>query len=426
MRYPPRSPVSAIEDAGGRPCFPGLVDCHTHLAFGGWRADEFEQRIQGATYLDIAARGGGIASTVRQTRAASEADLEGRARGWLAAMRELGITTVECKSGYGLDRETELRLLRVYRRLAGSQPTRLVSTFLGAHVVPAEYRERRGDYVAFLVDEMIPAVAREGLAQCCDVFVERSAFFIEEARSILAAGLRAGLRPKLHADQLSDGGGALLAAELGALSADHLEHISDAGIAAMSAAGVVAVSLPLATLYLNQPPMPARRLIDAGVAVAVATDFNPGSAPSFHLPFALTLACTLQRMTPAEALKGATIYAARALGREPEIGSLEAGKFADFAIFDVPDVDAVALSPAGECLRAHRHWRGDRVALVAPWDRTDPRVEHIMGRAVAAGEAPHAVLLGFPTDEGVLRNGGRPGAARGPGGDPALAGTAGS
>ena len=335
--FPSDADAAERIDCGGRWITPGLVDCHTHLAFGGWRADEFEQRIRGATYLDIAARGGGIASTVRQTRAASEADLEGRARGWLAAMRELGITTVECKSGYGLDRDTELRLLRVYRRLAASQPTRLVSTFLGAHVVPAEYRERRTDYVRLLVDELIPAVAREDLAQCCDVFVERSAFSIEEARAILRAGLQSGLRPKLHADQLSDGGGALLAAELGALSADHLEHISDMGIAAMAAAGVVAVSLPLATMYLNQPPMPARRLIEAGVAVAVATDFNPGSAPSFHLPFALTLACTLQRMTPAEALKGATIYAARAVGRESEVGSLEAGKYADFGIFDVPD-----------------------------------------------------------------------------------------
>jgi imidazolonepropionase len=326
------------QDAGGRAVFPGLVDCHTHLAFGGWRADEFEQRIQGATYLDIAAHGGGIASTVRQTRLATEEALEARARGWLAAMRQLGVTTVECKSGYGLDRETELRLLRVYRRLAESQPTRVVATYLGAHVVPAEYRERRADYVRLLIEEMIPLVAHDGLAECCDVFVERSAFSVEEARAILRAGLAAGLRPKLHADQLSDGGGAELAAELGALSADHLEHISEAGISAMAKAGVVAVSLPLATMYLNQPPLPARRLIDAGVAVAVATDFNPGSAPSFHLPFALTLACTLQRMTPSEALKGATVYAARAVGREAAVGSIEAGKYADFGVFDVPDV----------------------------------------------------------------------------------------
>lgn len=326
------------EDAGGRAVFPGLVDCHTHLAFGGWRADEFELRIQGATYLDIAARGGGIASTVRQTRQATDDALEARARSWLDAMRELGVTTVECKSGYGLDRDTELRLLRLYRRLAGTQPTRIVSTYLGAHTVPPEYKENRAAYLRLVVDDVIPIILREGLADCCDVFVERSAFSLDEARLVLKAGIAAGLRPKLHADQLSDGGGAQLAAELGALSADHLEHISEAGIAAMAAAGVVAVSLPLATMYLNQPPMPARRLIDAGVAVAVATDFNPGSAPSFHLPFALTLACTLQRMTPPEALKGATIYAARAVGREADIGSLEAGKFADFALFDVPDV----------------------------------------------------------------------------------------
>jgi imidazolonepropionase len=330
--------AAPAQDAGGRMVLPGLVDCHTHLAFGGWRADEFEQRLQGATYLDIAARGGGIASTVRRTRAASETDLMARATGWLTSMRQLGVTTVECKSGYGLDRETELRLLRVYRALAVSGPSRITATFLGAHVVPAEYRERRVEYVRFLIDEMIPAIVAEQLASCCDVFVERSAFTIEEAREILGAGQRAGLGAKLHADQLSDGGGAALAASLHALSADHLEHASAEGIAAMAVGGVVAVSLPLATMYLNQPPMPARRFIDAGVAVAVATDFNPGSAPSFHLPFAMTLACTLQRMTPAETLKGATILAARAIGMEAKVGSLEPGKYADFALFDAPDV----------------------------------------------------------------------------------------
>jgi imidazolonepropionase len=326
------------QDAGGRMLLPGLVDCHTHLAFGGWRADEFELRLQGATYLDIASKGGGIASTVRHTRASSEAELLSRATGWLAAMRQLGVTTVECKSGYGLDRETELRLLRVYRALAVSGPSRIVATFLGAHVMPAEYRDRRGEYVRFLVEEMIPTVAAERLASCCDAFVEKSAFTADEARIILDAGNRAGLRAKLHADQLSDTGGAALAASLHALSADHLEHASAGGIAAMATAGVVAVSLPLATMYLNQPPMPARRFIEAGVRVAVATDFNPGSAPSFHLPFAMTLACTLQRMTPAEVLKGATIIAARAIGMDAEVGSLEPGKRADFALFDAPDV----------------------------------------------------------------------------------------
>jgi imidazolonepropionase len=276
-------------------------------------------------------------STVRQTRAADEDALLAKAAAALAEMTTLGVTTVECKSGYGLDRATELKLLRVYRRLAERSATRLVPTFLGAHVVPPEYRERRAAYVDLLVDELIPEVAREGLAAACDVFVEDSAFSLDEARRILEAGKAHGLAPKLHADQLTAGGGAELAAELGAWSADHLEHVSDAGIRAMAAAGVVAVSLPLATLYLAQPPMPARRLIEAGTAVAVASDFNPGSAPSYHLPLAMTLACTLQRMTPAEVLKGATLYAARAVGLEAEVGSLEPGKAADFAVIDAPD-----------------------------------------------------------------------------------------
>ena len=326
-------------DAGGALVIPGLVDCHTHLAFGGWRADEFEQRALGAGYLEIARAGGGIAATMRRTRALDEAALYDRAAAFAVEMRQLGVTTIECKSGYGLDVETELRLLRVYARLAGQGDARIVPTLLGAHVVPPDYRDRRGEYVRLVIEEMIPAVAAAGLARCCDVFVEDSAFSVEEARRILGAGKAAGLAAKLHADQLTSAGGAELAAEIGALSADHLEHASDAGIAAMSRAGVVAVSLPLATLYLRQPPMPARRFVDAGVAVAVATDFNPGSAPSYHLPLALTLACTLQRMTPAEALKGATVIAARAVGEEGECGSIEPGKSADFAIIDAPDVN---------------------------------------------------------------------------------------
>jgi len=326
-------------DAGGRLVIPGLVDCHTHLAFAGWRAEEFEQRIRGRSYLEIARDGGGIMSTVRQTRAAAEADLLQRAAGFLQQMLALGVTTVECKSGYGLDPEAELKLLRVYRRLAKEQPVRLAPTFLGAHIVPPEFRDNRAGYVDLLVERMIPAVVQEELAVCCDVFVEESAFSVAEARRILRAGQDSGLAAKLHADQLTSGGGAELAAELGALSADHLEHISERGIEALAAKGVVAVSLPLAALYLGQSPMPARRLIEGGVALAVATDFNPGSAPSFHLPLALTLACTLQRMTPAEALKGATIYAARAVGLESEVGSLEPGKAADFALLDAPDVN---------------------------------------------------------------------------------------
>ena len=325
-------------DAQGGTVVPGLVDCHTHLAFGGWRADEFTRRIEGASYLDIAREGGGIAKTVRLTREAGPDALLGRARGFVREMMALGVTTIEAKSGYGLDREHELELLRVYRRLAETEPVAIAPTLLAAHVVPPEYRDRREAYVALITDELIPAVSAERLATACDVFVEESAFSLEEARRILLAGQAAGLAPRLHADQLTTSGGAELAAEVGALSADHLEHVSERGIAAMAQAGVVAVSLPIASLYLNQAPMPARRLISAGVGVAVATDFNPGSAPSYHLPLAMTLACTLQRMTPAEALKGATFHAAKALGLERRVGSLERGKAADFAVIDAPDV----------------------------------------------------------------------------------------
>jgi imidazolonepropionase len=331
--------TAVMFDARGALVIPGLVDCHTHLAFGGWRAGEFAQRCRGASYQEIALQGGGIASTVRATRAADDTTLVNRARGFLDAMAQLGVTTVECKSGYGLTLNDELRILRAYRALADTGPCRIVPTVLGAHIVPAEFAADRAGYVRMLVSELLPAVAAEKLAQFCDVFVEENAFTVDEARQILKAGAQLGLRPKLHADQLSDGGGAALAAEVGAVSADHLEHVSDAGISALQRAGVVAVSLPIASLYLRQPTMPARKLIEAGVPVAVATDFNPGSAPSFHLPFAMTLACTTQMMTPAEVLKGATIYAARAVGREADIGSLEEGKRADFLVIDADDVD---------------------------------------------------------------------------------------
>lgn len=327
------------QSAGGRLVVPGLVDGHTHLAFGGWRADEFERRILGQGYLEIARAGGGIASTMRHTREASEEELAERAAGFLAEMRKLGVTTVEAKSGYGLSEEDEMKTLRAYRRLQQTQPTRLVPTFLGAHVVPPEYRERREGYLALLTDVLLPQIAAEGLARFCDAFVEETAFSVEEARRLFAAAKEHGLQPKLHADQLSDGGGAALAAEVEAASADHLEYISEEGIRKMAEAGVVAVSLPLATLYLNVRPIPARALIEAGVPVAVATDFNPGTAPSYHLPLALTLACTMQRMTPAEALKGATSYAALAIGMEEEAGTLAPGRPADFAVIDAPDVN---------------------------------------------------------------------------------------
>ncbi|WP_457652895.1 imidazolonepropionase [Rhodocaloribacter sp.] len=353
-------------DAEGALVIPGLIDCHTHLAFGGWRADEFEMRILGKSYLEIARAGGGIASTMRHTRAASEDELFERCLGFLGEMARLGVTTVECKSGYGLTVEDELKLLRVYRRLAASQPLGIVATFLGAHVVPPEYRDDRAAYVRLVCDEMIPRVAAEGPAEFCDVFVEETAFHPDEARRIFAAAKRHGLRPKLHVDQLGDGGGAKLAAEVGAISADHLEYTSAEGMRAMAEAGVVAVSLPAATLYLRQKPMDARAFLDAGAAVAVATDFNPGTAPSFHLPLALTLACTMNRLTPAEALKGATHVAARAIGREDRIGALEPGKRADFVLLDAESVN---------------HW-------LYHFRPNAARATYVRGRRVAGADAP--------------------------------------
>ncbi|MPY87615.1 MAG: imidazolonepropionase [Luteitalea sp.] len=324
-------------DARSRLVVPGLVDCHTHTAFAGWRAHDFVARLRGASYLDIARAGGGIQQTVDATRAASVDDLAARSRAHLWAMAALGVTTVECKSGYGLDVDNELKLLEVYQRLDAEGPLRLVPTCLAAHVVPREYRDNRAAYVRLITDVLLPAVVERRLARYCDVFVERTAFTVAEARTILTRAQVLGLGAKLHADQLSDGGGAALAADIGAVSADHLEQVSAEAIDRLASTGVTAVSLPLATLYLRQEPMPARRLIDAGVPVAVATDFNPGSAPSYHLPLALLLACTVQRMTPDEALKGATLVAARAIGLDHEVGSLEEGKSADFAIIDAAD-----------------------------------------------------------------------------------------
>lgn len=333
------APSGDAMDAGGRVVVPGLVDCHTHLAFGGWRADEFVERCRGATYSEIAAKGGGIASTVRRTREATQRDLTRRALRHLDAMLALGVTTVECKSGYGLSVEDELKLLRVYRGLRAATPATLVTTFLGAHVVPPEYRDDRAGYLRLLIEEMIPRVAAEKLATYCDVFVEGGAFTTDEARTIFAAAKAHGLRPKLHADQLADGNGAALAAEVGAASADHLEYVSDEGLRAMAAAESVAVLLPIATLYLRQPPLDARRCHAAGVEMAVATDFNPGSAPSYHLPLAMMLACSMNRLTPRESLRAATLGGAKAIGLEREVGSLEVGKRADFVLLDAESVE---------------------------------------------------------------------------------------
>jgi imidazolonepropionase len=328
-----------IVDAGGALVVPGLIDCHTHLAFAGWRADEFERRCRGTTYAEIAETGGGIAETVRRTRAATGDELLARARGFLEEMTELGVTTVEAKSGYGLTVDDEMKFLRVYGKLRAEGPRLVIPTLLGAHAVPPEYREDRSGYLDLVCWEMIPRAAKERAAAFCDVFVEGVAFTPDEARRVFVAARAHGLVPKLHADQLGDNGGAALAAEVGAVSADHLDFASDEGLAAMAARGVVGVLLPLAALYLRLPPVDVRRWLRAGVRVAVATDFNPGTAPSYHLPLALSLACAQHGLTPAEALRGATTHAARAVGLHDRVGSLEPTKRADFILIDAESVE---------------------------------------------------------------------------------------
>jgi imidazolonepropionase len=327
-----------VIDCERRLVVPGLIDCHTHLCFGGWRGDEFEARLQGASYQEIAAAGGGIVRTVATTRGASAGDLKRKAGAALDAMLRLGVTTVECKSGYGLDEANELKQLEVYRRLDAEHAVDLVPTFLGAHMVPPEQRQHRERYVELLCDVLIPRVAQRRLARFCDVFVETGAFTVAEARRILTAARAHGLGLKVHADQLSSGGGAALAARMGAVSAEHLEYASDRDIGALAASGTVAVSLPLASLYLGERYLPARKMLAAGVAVAVATDFNPGSAPSYHLPLAMTLACLNQAMTPQEALMGVTTVAARAVSLQEDRGSLLPGFRADLVIIDAPSL----------------------------------------------------------------------------------------
>ncbi len=326
-------------NCGGRLVIPGLIDCHTHLCFGGWRGDEFEMRLQGRSYQEIAAAGGGIRSTVAATRSESPEELFEKGLIALEGMLNLGITTLECKSGYGLELCTELKQLKVYRRLNEEQVIDIVPTFLGAHMVPDEYQHQRQAYIRMLCDEMIPMVSEQQLATFCDIFIEEGAYSINEAREVLVAARQAGLGLKIHADQLSSGGGAQLAAGLGAVSAEHLEYADEEGIAALAKAGTVAVSLPLASLYLRENYLPARKMLKAGVRVAVATDFNPGSAPSYHLPLAMTLACINQQMTPQEVLMGVTTIAARAVAAEQHVGSLLPGYTADIAIIDTPSLN---------------------------------------------------------------------------------------
>jgi imidazolonepropionase len=328
-------------DVGGRVVLPGFVDSHTHLIHAASRAEEYELKIQGASYEEIARKGGGILNSVSKLRGASSEALKGRARAALEEFASYGTTTVEAKSGYGLDLASELKILRLQRELKSEQPLEIVSTFLGAHVVPAEFRGKAGGaerYIALVLEQMLPEVVNEGLAECCDVFCDRGAFTPEQSRRILSEGKRQGLVPRVHAEQLSRTGATQLAVELGAASCDHLEHVNDADIRALAKSRTVGTLLPGCDFYLGSKQFaPARKLIDGGAVVALATDYNPGTSPTVSMPMVLSLACTQLRMTPAEAIAAATINAAYALRRQKTVGSLETGKQADLAVFEVED-----------------------------------------------------------------------------------------
>ena len=327
-----------VIDAGGRVVLPGFVDAHTHPVFGGNRAGEFEERSSGATYQQIAARGGGIQSTVRATRAATQQELVASGSRYREWFLRNGTTTVEAKSGYGLTLEDELKILRAIRELDQQSSLRYVPTFLGAHDVPPEYRSRRDAYVSLLIDEMIPKVAQEKLAEYCDVFCEQNVFTTDESWRILSAARCHGLKLRMHADQLSLSGGAKLAAELMAVTADHLENTDAAGIAALKGAGVQPVLLPGSVYALGSNRYPAaREMIEAGLAIVLATDFNPGSSPTPSLPMVFSIAATHMKVTPAEAITAATVNAAYSLDRGDQIGTLEKGKLADFVIHDCLD-----------------------------------------------------------------------------------------
>ena len=328
-------------DLGGRVLLPGFVDSHTHLVHAASRAEEYELKIAGASYEEIARNGGGILNSVKKLRAATSEALKQRAHWALKTFAAYGTTTIEAKSGYGLDIASELKILRLHKELAQEQPLDIVSTFLGAHVVPAEYRGTASGaerFIALLIEKLIPEVAREKLAEFCDVFCDRGAFTRDQAKRILEAGKRCGLAPRLHAEQLTRTGATQLAVQLGAASCDHLEQVNSRDIAALAKSRTVATLLPGCDFHLGlKRYAPARKLIDAGAIVALATDYNPGTSPTLSMPMILSLACSQLRMTPAEAIAAATINAAYALRRDNLIGSLGVGKFADLAVFDVAD-----------------------------------------------------------------------------------------
>lgn len=331
--------AKTVVDAEGCLVTPGLVDGHTHLVFGGWRQKEFPKKLAGVPYLEILKEGGGILSTVRSTHEASEEELIAKTTKLLDLMLAHGTTTVEAKSGYGLSMEQELKQLSVVDKLQKSHPVDLVSTFMGAHAIPEEYKDDKEGYIRLLCEEMIPLVAEKKLAEFCDIFCETGIFEVEDSRRILECAKKHGLALKLHGDEIEPIGGAELAGEVAALSAEHLIESSDQGIEAMAKAGTIAVLLPATSFYLNKSFARARRMIDRGVAVAVATDFNPGSSPNLNMQMPMTIACLKYGMSPKEVLVAVTLNGACAIRRGDRIGTIEPGKQADLVIWDAPDLD---------------------------------------------------------------------------------------
>lgn len=330
-----------IVDANRALVTPGLVDAHTHLIFGGWRQNELGLKLHGASYLDIQNAGGGIQSTTNATRSATEEELADKAEKALNEMLRFGTTTCEAKSGYGLATEHELKELRVIRELNERHPIDLVATFMGAHLVPAEYQKNREEYVRLVCEEMMPLVQEQGIAKFCDVFCEADTFTAEESRRILEAGLKCGLRPKIHADEIEAIGGSQLAGEIGAISAEHLIVCPPEGIASMAKGGVIACLLPATSFNLGATFAPARDMVNAGVPVAMATDFNPGSCPCLNMQFVINLGCLKYRLTPEEVLTAVTLNGAAAIDLADKVGTIEVGKKADLVIWDAPDLDYI-------------------------------------------------------------------------------------